>query len=50
MADPAQDTDMLNIHCDLVNTGLADGNEPDIIYSFSILVLRVSNNLTFSNP
>ena len=30
----SQDTDILNIHCDLVNDSLVDGEESDIIYSF----------------
>ena len=38
----SQDTDILNIHCDLVNTSLVDGEESDIIYSFSTSVLRPS--------
>ena len=35
-----QDTDLLNIHCDLVNSSLVDGKETDIIYSFSTSVLE----------
>ena len=38
----SQDTDILNIHCDLVNTSFVDGEESDIIYSFSTSVLRPS--------
>ena len=38
----SQDTDVLNIHCDLVNESLVDGEETDIIYSFSTSVLRPS--------
>ena len=38
----SQDTDILNIHCDLVNTSLVDGEESDIIYSFSTSILRPS--------
>ena len=35
----SQDTDILNIHCDLINDSLVDGKETDI-YSFSTSVLR----------
>ena len=42
----SQDTDILNIHCDLVNTSLVDGVESDIIYSFSTSVLRPSYSFT----
>ena len=38
----AQDTDILNIRCDLVNDSLVDGGESDIIYSFSTSVLKPS--------
>ena len=38
----SQDTDILNIHCDLVNSSLVDGEESDIIYSFSTSILRPS--------
>ena len=31
----SQDTDVLNIHCDLINDSLVDGQDTDIIYSFS---------------
>ena len=31
----SQDTDILNINCNLVNDSLVDGEESDIIYSFS---------------
>ena len=41
----SQDTDMLNIHCDLVNDSLVDG-ECDIIYSFSKSVLTPSDSFT----
>ena len=34
----SQDTDILNIRCDLVNSSLVDGDESDIIYSFSTSV------------
>ena len=30
----SQDTDILNIHCDLINTNLADGNDTGIILFF----------------
>ena len=42
----SQDTDMLNIHCDLINDSLVDGVESDIIYSFSTSVLRPSYSFT----
>ena len=42
----SQDTDILNIHCDLVNDSLVDGEESDIIYSFSTNVLRPSYSFT----
>ena len=42
----SQDTDILNVHCDLVNTSLVDGEEPDIIYTFSTSVLRPSYSFT----
>ena len=29
-----EDTDVLNIHCDLTSNSLVDGEESDIIYSF----------------
>ena len=44
--DLSQDTDILNIHCDLVNSSLVDGVESDIIYSFSTSVLRPSYSFT----
>ena len=37
-----EDTDVLNIHCDLTSTSLVDGEESDIIYSFGTLTLRAS--------
>ncbi|CAH3018510.1 unnamed protein product [Porites evermanni] len=40
----SQDTDILNIHCDLVSDSLVDGEENDIVYSFSTSVLRTSYN------
>ena len=42
----SQDTDILNIHCDLVNSSLVDGEESDIINSFSTSVLRPSYSFT----
>ena len=34
----SQDTDILNIHCDLINDSLVDGQDSDILYSFSTTV------------
>ena len=42
----SQDTDMLNVHCDLTSDSLVDGQETDIIYSFSTSVLRPSYSFT----
>ena len=42
----SQDTDMLNVHCDLTNDSLVDGEESDIIYFFSTSVLRPSYSFT----
>ena len=42
----SQDTDILNIHYDLINDSLVDGQETDIIYSFSTSVLRPSYSFT----
>lgn len=42
----SQDTDILNIHCDLINDSLVDGQDTDIIYSFSTSVLRPSHSFT----
>ena len=42
----SQDTDILNIHCDLVNTSLVDGEDSDIIYTFSTSVLQPSYSFT----
>ena len=44
--DLSQDTDILNIHCDLVNDSFVDGEESDIIYSFSTSVLRAHYSFT----
>ena len=37
-----QDTDVLNIHCDLISDSLVDGEESDIIYSFGTSTLKAS--------
>ena len=42
----SQDTDILNVHCDLVNTSLVDGEDSDIIYTFSTSVLQPSYSFT----
>ena len=42
----SQDTDILNIHCDLINDSLVDGQDTDIIYSFSTSVLHPSYSFT----
>ena len=42
----SQDTDILNIHCDLINDSLVDGQDTDILYSFSTSVLRPSYSFT----
>ena len=42
----SQDTDILDIHCDLINDSLVDGRDTDIIYSFSTSVLRPSYSFT----
>ena len=42
----SQDTDILNIHCDLINNSLVDGKDTDIIYSFSTSVLQPSYSFT----
>ena len=42
----SQDTDILNIHCDLINDSLVDGEDTDIIYSFSTSVLKPSYSFT----
>ena len=42
----SQDTDILNIHCDLINDSLVDGQDTDIIYSFSTSVLQPSFSFT----
>ena len=42
----SKDTDVLNIHCDLVSDSLVDGVESDIIFSFGTGTLRPSYNFT----
>ena len=42
----SQDTDILNIHCDLMNDSLVDSKDTDIIYSFSTSVLQPSYSFT----
>jgi len=42
----SQDTDILNIQFDLIGESLVDGEESDIIYSFSTSVLRPSYSFT----
>ena len=42
----SQDTDILNVHCDLISESLVDGQDTDIIYSFSTSVLRPSYSFT----
>lgn len=42
----SQDTAIINIHCNLVNSSLVDGEDTDIIYSFSTSVLRPSYSFT----
>ena len=37
-----EDTDVLNIHCDLTSTSLVAGEESDIIYSFGTSTLKAS--------
>ena len=46
MPNLSQDTDILNIHCDLINDSLVDGQDTDIIYSFSTSVLNPSYSFT----
>ena len=42
----SQDREILNIHCDLISESLVDGNETDIIYSFSTSTLTPSYSFT----
>ena len=47
MPNLSQDTDVFkNIHCDLINDSLVDGQGTDIIYSFSTSVPRPSYSFT----
>ena len=41
-----QETDILNIHCDLINTSLVDGKDTDNIYTSSTSVLQSSYSFT----
>ena len=43
----SQYADIINIQCDLVNDSFVDGEESDIIYSFSTSVLRPSFSFAF---
>ena len=40
----SEDTDVLNIHCDLISKSLVDGEESDIIFSFGTGTLQSSYN------
>ena len=42
----SQDKEILNIHCDLISDSLVDGDETDIIYSFSTSTLTPSFSFT----
>ena len=42
----SQDREILNIHCDLISDSLVDGDETDIIYSFSTSTLKPSYSFT----
>ena len=42
----SQDREILNIHCDLISDSLFDGDETDIIYSFSTSTLTPSYSFT----
>ena len=42
----AQDTELINIHCDLINESLVDGEDTDIIFSFSTSILQPSYSFT----
>ena len=39
-------TEILNVHCDLISDSLVDGEESDIIYSFSTSTLTPSYSFT----
>ena len=45
-ANLSQDREILNIHCDLISQSLVDGDETDIIYSFSTSTLTPSYSFT----
>ena len=40
----SEDTDVLNIHCDLISDSLVDGQESDVIFSFGTGTLQSSYN------
>ena len=42
----SQDTEILNIHCDLISDSIVDGNETDIIYTFGTNDLQPSYAFT----
>ena len=42
----SQDREILNVHCDLISESLVDGDETDIIYSFSTSTLPPSYSFT----
>ena len=42
----SQDTDVLNIPCDLINDSFVDGQDTDIIYNFSTSVVQPSYSFT----
>ena len=42
--DISEDTDVLNIHCDLISESLVNGSESDIIFSFGTGTLQSSYN------
>ena len=42
----SQDREILNVHCDLISESLVDGDETDIIYSFSTSTLTPSYSFT----
>ena len=52
----SEDTDVLNIHCDLISDSLVNSEESDIIYSFGTGTLRACYNFVlepmrlFFNP
>ena len=42
----SQDREILNVHCDLISDSLVDGDETDIIFSFSTSTLTPSFSFT----